>query len=460
MEKRKRLFPWAAGLVILIWLASGSRAAFAASAVDVTGDRAVLAFPNTITFQIKAASATGINSLMLEYGDIQQTCGQVVAKAFPQMTPGTAIQAEWTWDMRQSGSWPPGAQIWWRWHLTDSTGQETVTDKQTITWLDNVHAWKSLSKGDIRLHWYNNSQDFAQQLLDAADSGLSNVESQVGLSNDEPIDLYIYPDTGAMQDAILYEPSWTGGQAFPAENIVIIAIEASQLNWGKGTEVHELTHVLVGHLTFSCLGSLPAWLGEGLATYAEGPLDKQFQGPLDQAIHDDKLLSVRSISGPFSAESDKASLSYGESQSLVAFLIKTYGRDKMSSLLLLLRDGSTPDQALSSAYGFNTEGLEDAWRTSIGAKPRPVASNPTALPAPTIVPTIVPVSGALQAITPTPFSYPTLPPAAPARTAPPLSLTLTLVCTCAALALVLGVIVLGVIVAMNRSKGGSDETRP
>ena len=35
--------------------------------------------------------------------------GEVIAKAFPQFTPGKTVEAEWTWEMRQSGSLPPGA---------------------------------------------------------------------------------------------------------------------------------------------------------------------------------------------------------------------------------------------------------------------------------------------------------------------------------------------------------------
>ena len=73
-----------------------------------------------------------------------------------------------------------------------------------------------------------------------------------------------------MRDAVLYEPGWTGGLAYPDHNIVIIGITPDQMDWGKRTQAHELTHVLVGQLTFSCLGDMPTWLNEGLAMYGEG----------------------------------------------------------------------------------------------------------------------------------------------------------------------------------------------
>lgn len=452
------LSPWIAGVILLALLASGSRTASAAPASDVTTDQATIDFPNTVTFRLQVTSAAKIASVVLEYGDAEQTCGQVIARAFPQITPGTSVSADWTWDMRQSGSLPPGAQIWWRWRITDNTGQETVTDQKSITWLDSVHAWQTLTRGDIRLHWYNESQNFGQQLLDAAVSGMSRVEQQAGLSNDQPIDLYVYANYDDMHAAVLYEESWTGGQAFPGQNIVIIGIERSLLDWGKSAEVHELTHVLVGHLTFTCLGSVPTWLNEGLAMYSQGALDAQFQMPLDQAIRQDTLISVQSLTGPFPADANQANLAYGESDSLVTFLLSTYGKSKMTALLLALRDGNTPDQALTSVYGFNSQGLENAWRKSVGAPTAPISANPTAIPTPTFVPTIVPVSGVLPAITPTAFTIPPTPtPAKFVPTMPPLSLTLILVFTCCAMGLVVGVLVLAFVLAAQNRKGGKNE---
>src|SRR5260370_27048150 len=123
-------------------------------AADVTNNQPTLDFPNGITFQARITSPNKITSVVLEYGDAEETCGQVVAKAEPQITPATSVNVSWTWDMPQSGSLPPGAQIWWRWRTTDETGAETVSDQKTVIWLDNSHAWQEMTKGDIRLHWY------------------------------------------------------------------------------------------------------------------------------------------------------------------------------------------------------------------------------------------------------------------------------------------------------------------
>ena len=370
-----------------------SRIGHATFSPGITNDQVTLHFPDSLTFSASIQGEEMISSVILEYGVEQLTCGTVIAKAIPQFTPARNVDVEWTWEMKQSGSLPPGATIWWRWQVTDSLGHETLTESRTVIWLDAHHDWQKISGGQVNLHWYQGDLSFGQNLHEAAVQGLLRLEEDAGLIADQPIDLYIYADSKDMRDAILYEPSWTGGMAFPEQDIVIIGIASDGIDWGKRTEIHELTHVLVGHLTFSCLGDVPTWLNEGLAVYSEGELDEYSQTSLQTAIQEDTLLSVRSLSGGFSEIADKADLSYSESYSIVKFLIENYGRDKMNTLLLALRDGTTIDDALRAVYGINVDGLEDAWRLAINARPRAVVPNATPTSLPTHVPTIIPFSG-------------------------------------------------------------------
>jgi hypothetical protein len=437
----------------------------AAPALEVSANTAVINFPETVTFRAHLQSQKKITSVVLEYGNEQLTCGEVIAKAFPQFTPAPQMDVEWTWEMRQSGALPPGAIIWWRWHFTDESGFETISERQTIIWLDSLHKWKTVSAPNLNVHWYQGGESFAREILVAAQAGLGWNETFAALKPEGAIDLYIYANTNDLKDAILYEPNWVGGQAFSEFNIVIIGIDISELDWGKKAVVHELTHVLVGHLTFSCLSDIPTWLNEGLAVNSEGNLDSNSQIQFDDAVRTNELLSVRSLSGGFSEVPDKAYLSYSESYSITKFLIDTYGQQKMTDLLLGIRDGATIDQALQKSYGFNVEGLEDAWRVGIGAQARDVVPNATATPAPTYVPTIVPVSGVQLAVTPTPFSVPTSsgsssPSPTESGSSLPASNETTLVilgivtaCCCCLLLIVLVIVV---IVFVVKRKGGTN----
>lgn len=427
------------------------------ASANVLENRAEIDFPNTLTFRLKLEHTTSITSLVLEYGDIQQTCGEVVARAFPEFTPGKNISVSWSWDMRQSGSIPPGAQIWWQWRYKDAQGNEFTTERETVTWLDSTHSWKSRQQGLLIFHWYRGDDAFARELLTAGQEGLKRLE-RAGLKTDTPIHVYVYGSYDDLRDAVLYEPSWTGGQAFPEYSIVIIGISPDNLEWGKTATIHEITHVVAGHFTFSCLSDLPVWLVEGLAMYSEGQLDAPSQRQLDQAIRNNTLLTLRSLSSAFSEEADRANLSYSQSYSVVQFLIDTYGQEKMNALLVALRQGQAIDEALLQVYGFDVDGLEDAWRQAIGAAPRPSQAAPTAQPTPTPVPTIRPISGA-PAVVDTPTPVPTsssVEPPVPTEIPGPGSLNLLpilLILACCVLIFIAGVAIL-IFVLFRRSKKG------
>jgi hypothetical protein len=448
--------------LLFVMIAMPVQAAFAApqhaSNADVTDDQVTFDFPNTATFSATLSASANITSVTLEYGNEQLTCGDVIAKSFPEFTSAKTTQVEWTWDMRQSGSLPPGASIWWRWIYTDETGAEFSSEINTATWLDDVHAWQTISSGDLRLHWYGNDQSFAQTMLDAGVEGLRRNKEQAGLGTDSPIDLYVYPNYDDMKDAILYEPSWTGGMAFPDFNIFIMGVSESDSTWDQNTVIHELTHILIGHFTFSCIGAVPTWLNEGLAMFSEGELDSNMRLQLDQAISSNTLITVRSLNGGFSELPDKANLSYSQSQSIVSFLLETYGQEKLTELLGALRDAKPIDDALIEIYGFDTDGLEDAWRESVGAAPRPVSAQATSQPTPTYVPTYVPVSGAPLAMTPTPYAVPTSSFSGPenAPQVPPIWLTIALLCMCLVILIIFGVVVLGLIVRTQNQKAGKN----
>src|SRR5690242_16214276 len=324
-----------------------------ADAITIEDRGVTIDFPQQIVFRAHMAAGSPIQRVVLEYGVEQLTCGTVTAKALPPITPAPTLDVAWTWDMRKSGAQPPGARLWYRWHVTDQAGHEQVSERKQVLWLDQQHAWQSTSKDQLTLHWYSGTQVFAGALLEAAAGALHQLQQTTGVQDTAPIDLYIYADTSDMRDATLYEPGWTGGQAFPTTGIVIIGIAPDQLDWGKQTVAHELTHVLVGHLTFSCLSSVPTWLNEGIAVYGEGGPDATMRDQLRAAIAADTLISVPALSGGFSENADKADLSYVESYSLVNYLVSAFGPARMRALFAALHDGRTIAEALQATYNLN-----------------------------------------------------------------------------------------------------------
>jgi hypothetical protein len=393
-----------------------------AAGLEVLGAQAQIDFPNQITFSLQAQSDATVEVVELEYGLKESACTTDLNRVVPDdYEPDVKVNISWTWNMRRTGSLPPGARVWWRWHLVDALGRELRTETQWLTWIDGIYDWKTISTDDLVLHWYEGNESFAQMLLDAAISSQTRLEADIGARLEDQVHIYIYADTDDMCEAILFEPGWAGALAFPPSGIVIIGVNERNLEWGLDTIAHELAHVIVGNAVSHCYSVLPTWLDEGLAVYAEGELDPSLQRILEEAIAEDELFSIRSLSDGFTEHANRAYLSYAESYSIVSFLIETYGREAIHDLLETFQSGYRYNSALFQIYGFDADGLEAEWRVEVGASI--LTSSAEAIdPTPTIFPTIHPYAGPPIAVTSTPLPAvpvrPTVPEASSAEPLP------------------------------------------
>jgi hypothetical protein len=58
----------------------------------------------------------------------------------------------------------------------------------------------------------------------------------------------------------------------------------------------------------------------------------------------------------------------------VRYLTDNYSSAKLLALLDAFKQGSTDDEALKQVYGFDADGLNEAWRASLGLGPQPPAT--------------------------------------------------------------------------------------
>ena len=86
----------------------------------------------------------------------------------------------------------------------------------------------------------------------------------------------------------------------------------------------------------------------------------------EQAVKDDKLMTLRTLSSPFPADPIKANLAYGQSGAVVMFIINTYGPETMENLLNIFAEGALYDEALQEALGVDTDGLDNLFRENLG----------------------------------------------------------------------------------------------
>lgn len=321
-------------------------------------------FPDALIFKLKVSSSTDITKTRLHYQVDRMNYATVTSEAWPKFTPAPMVETQWVWDMRKA-SLPPGAAIKYWWTVEDKAKNILITPEKTVCFADFNHPWQSLTSEQLTLFWYEGNNSFAQELMAACQQGLEKLAIDTGAHLEKPAKIYIYASTKELQKAMIFPKEWTGGVAYTEFGIIAIGIPPEQLEWGKRTVAHELAHLVVHQLTFSPYANLPTWLDEGLAMHAEGEADPYMQAWLRKAIEEDKLISVRSLSSPFSAKPEEAYISYAQSQSLVEYLIQNYGQDKIFKLLKLFKQGCTYDEALIEVYGFDAGGLDARWRASI-----------------------------------------------------------------------------------------------
>ena len=374
MKRLSRLLILSFALLLLIAipiLFSLSTTLLAQGEITVISSDAETQFPSTITFSLEAEAASDITDIDLVYRKNGESLIPVSSRVDVDFIPGQLVTASWTWDMLETGGLPPGTEIDYWWLIEDAAGHKLETSPATIAFDDLSHNWRSLASDQVSIFWYEGDLSFVQELVDAADEALERLAGEIGVALEQPVKIYIYASSGDLRNALVYPQEWTGGIAFPGYGIVIIGISPDNLAWGKRAIAHEMGHLVVHQALSGFYGHLPVWLDEGLAMDAEGDLRSDLQTLLNEAIAHDTLFSVRSISSSFPTDPDEARLCYAESYSLVQFLIDTYGSGKMLNLLAVFNEGNTYDDAMLEVYGFNVDGLNAAWRGSLGLGPQP-----------------------------------------------------------------------------------------
>lgn len=337
------------------------------SGLKINGSSVISGFPSSLKFTISAQSNSLIMDIRLHYTTSKLGFANITSESYLIFTPATNVSADWTWDMRRSGGIPPGTTVFYWWTITDNNGNTITTDKSKFNFDDTRFTWQKIIQDKTTIYWYSGTQIFAADLMSTTQEALTRLGRDTGAYLSEPIRIYIYANSNDLRGSMLFPQEWTGGVTFSEFGCIAIGISTANLAWGKTAIAHELTHLVTHQITLNPYNVLPTWLEEGLAMYNQGSVDATFTYALQVAVANKTLLTLKTLSSPFSSYTDVSYLSYAESWSAVAYLIKTYGKEKMSQLLNTFHRGSTHDNALLVVYGKDTKTLNTEWQATLKA---------------------------------------------------------------------------------------------
>lgn len=289
----------------------------------------------------------------------------------------------------------PGTEITYSWEFTLPDGTRLTSEPALFVYEDTRFEWRSVSDRNVTVHYYGNRDDLARRVLAASEETLDRLGAILGAHVGFPVKVFLYEDASAMQPAILSSPREgvvTLGEVYFSDT-AMVAADVTPEDIAR----HEVAHIVIREATRGPFG-VPAWLNEGTAVWAQRePLGGELQA-LDAAIARDSVLSLQVLSSSSAAgRPDTVSLFYGQSYSVVKYLVDTYGTEKFGELFATFKDGSTTDRALRAVYGLGVRELENEWRQSVGLAPR-ASPSPTMsvgdAPSPTVTPQGVAPPGA------------------------------------------------------------------
>lgn len=350
-------------------------------------------FPDEVIFSVQAeSSAASVRTVTLR---LVVGSGTLERLGTVDITPGRTVQGKYTLKTGGNNFIAPGADITYWLEAEDTSGNKTQTPKQTLWYADTRFDWRKAEDGSVTVYYYRNSEGLARDLLAAARQTEDKVGGMLGTKG-RPFRVMLYNNPPDLIGAQRPETSEKRAQeilrvgvAYSGEDLVQVL--ASGTLGAQDTARHEIAHLFVN---WSAGSNVPTWLNEGMAVWSQNDPGREYLGSLERAIRNDSLLLLRGLDS-FPGKSDETILAYGESYSVVKYLVDTYGGGKMRQLFEAMKGGEGASAGLQRVYGLNVDEIDARWRQSVGAKAR--ASYETSVPTPVTLGEIQSIDSPVQA---------------------------------------------------------------
>jgi len=298
-----------------------------------------------------------------------------------------AVTLRHTLDVGADGHILPNTPVTVRWRLTpEGDGADPVEGPEASTvYTDDRFTWQTISGEIVRVHWYEGGRDFGERALRLGEEAIADTEALLGVTEDEPVDFFIYADQAAFYDAL--GPGTrenVGGQANAGIRTLFALISPSEIDdaWVEIVVPHELVHLVFDTAVQNPYHFPPRWLNEGLAVFQSQGYVEDDRATVEASARDGTLIPLEGLTGQFPTTASGFFLAYAESVSAVDYLIRTHGEDALVTLIRSYADGRTDDEAFVDALGVDTAAFGKAWLADLGAVvperrgPRPAPPGP------------------------------------------------------------------------------------
>lgn len=336
-----------------------------ADTIDVLSQAERADNPAAITFTIRVRAAAGLKSARVVY-KVSNPRADIGGTGEVTVAPGT--ESDLSFALTTNGNEryiPVGSNFTYHWEFEDTTGAKASSPEKAFVFLDGRYQWRSLTEGTsppVTVYWYGSNDGRAKLALDATRASLRDTGDLLQAEVRYPIKVIVYGSEregeaaqrsrGRSFDASVQ----TGGTRVAPDLILVFEPQVDIVR-------HEVGHIVTTVAGDGPFGSLPSWIDEGTAVWAQGDgaTGSGYLLALGLAIQSNQTLNLRSMQGATN-KPEEVNLFYGQAFSTVDYLIKTHGREKYAQLFRDFSKGGNMDEALKGVYGFDQNGLYNEWR--------------------------------------------------------------------------------------------------
>lgn len=218
--------------------------------------------------------------------------------------------------------------------------------------------WQEEKSTHFIVYYQKADEEFLRHLVDRAEDYYNKITTDLGFNRfnfwlwDERAKIYVYDDLRSYRMGT-GQPAWSAGAVLPKDKIIYTFTQEE--DFLNTILPHEMGHIIFREFVGFTNTAVPLWLDEGVASYQESGRRENADELVRQALKENRFMDLQNLSGvdPHAMSGiSSVTLFYAEAVSVVNYLMREFGRDKLVLFCQYLRDYRDLSRALARTYSF------------------------------------------------------------------------------------------------------------
>lgn len=212
-------------------------------------------------------------------------------------------------------------------------------------------------------------QKLARELAGNIENIREEIVSTIGYNPPGKIEILLAgPEEITAEESVLktWISPWAAAVAIPERRLIILKTRgqrAGQPFEPEKTLAHELAHMVLGPATGH--HPIPPWLNEGLAMFLAREWKFQHTFILFKASISGSLPHLSELDRNFAGNVEEVRLAYGLSFSFIAFLLESFGTNRLQEWIGRIGSGQEWEEAFSRSFSADFYQAEKEWRKKL-----------------------------------------------------------------------------------------------